>query len=317
MSTVIVLGANGYIGLGVAQALQRNGFTVHGAVRSDKHEHLMWSNEITPLILPNVTQLFTDEKYENLLWRTSAILDCVGLSNDTEKMIQLIQEHAAERFKKQHPKLLFLFTSGILTYGTNDTIVDETFPQRPNHPALDKRREVEFKLLNEQYKHLDNVVIRPGFVYGKSGGGIFEDYFKPKITSDNKLIVIGSPHKKWSWVHVDDLSEAYVKVLTVGRNLISGQVFNVTALNDHPEFGHLRIELAKLTGWKPSSPHREEDSLQVEPIPQNDLLAEMCENSVIVNPRKAMEVLGWRPKHLNFLENGQLCYQCWKHSKNQ
>ncbi|EFC41187.1 predicted protein [Naegleria gruberi] len=316
MSSVIVLGANGYIGIGVSQSLQRNGFSVYGTVRSEKHEKFLLANEITPLVIPKVTSLFSDEKFGKILERTSAIIDCIGLTDETDKIVQLVKEHSADRLKRKLSKLVFVFTSGIMTYGkaSAELFLDENVRPEPTHAWVEKRRDVEYELLNGEFTHLDTVVIRPGFVYGKSGGEIFKDFFNPKITSDGKLTIIGSPKKRWSWVHVDDLGEAYTKVLTVGRNLVSGQLFNIANPNDYPTYDRVRIEIAKQTGWQPNS-ENETDSLLIEPVPQENAGLVVWENTVMINPRKAIEVLGWNPKHLNFIEKIHVYYQSWKNSQ--
>ncbi|EFC39071.1 hypothetical protein NAEGRDRAFT_82767 [Naegleria gruberi] len=313
MSTVLVLGANGYIGLGVSQALQRNGFSVHGVIRSEKHEKLLWQSEITPLIISKAETLFTEEKFGKILEKTSVIIDCIGLTEETDKFVQLLKDHSAERLKKKLGRLLFVFTSGIMTYGnaSSETFLDENVRPEPTHSWTEKRKNFEFELVNGEFNYLDTCVIRPGFVYGKSGGGIFTDYFNPKITQDGKLSIAGSPKKRWSWVHVDDLGEAYSKVVQVGRKLVSGQLFNIANPNDYPTYDRVRIEIAKQTGWKPTT-ENEADSLLIEPVPQDNAGLVIFENTVMINPRKAIEVLGWEPKHLNFIEKIHLYYQSWK-----
>jgi nucleoside-diphosphate-sugar epimerase len=51
-------------------------------------------------------------------------------------------------------------------------------------------------------------------------------YFAVKPGQD--LAIVGSRTKRWSWVHINDLAEAYVAVAKVGRT-VDGQVFNIAS----------------------------------------------------------------------------------------
>lgn len=50
---------------------------------------------------------------------------------------------------------------------------------------------------------------------------------------DADLELFGSGDKRWSWVHVDDLSEGYLKIAQAGPS-VDHQVFNLGTLGTKP-----------------------------------------------------------------------------------
>ncbi|KAG2378855.1 hypothetical protein C9374_008003 [Naegleria lovaniensis] len=278
-SKVLILGANGYIGLGVAKAFSRNGFKVYGSVRSDKHVTTLQQNEIIPIVASTFSDLV--QNHQQLLFDVSVLIDTIGLTEQTQQIYEQVLEIAKERHIKHYPKLLYIFTSGIMTFGNaSQTSVDENTRPQPTHEWIEKRRLFEWRLLNEEQQSLDTTVIRPGFVYGKNGGAILKDYFTSHNNQkDGKLVLIGSTEKRWSWVHIDDLGEGY----------------------------EVRVKMAKIAGWK-----GEDSDIVLENVPQQDAGLVVFENTVIIDPRKAVQVLGWKPKHLSFLDNLEVYYHAWK-----
>ncbi len=53
------------------------------------------------------------------------------------------------------------------------------------------------------------------------------------------LNILGSRTKRWSWVHINDLGEAYVAVAKAGRT-VDGQVFNIASYHA-PTFEELMV----------------------------------------------------------------------------
>jgi nucleoside-diphosphate-sugar epimerase len=58
----------------------------------------------------------------------------------------------------------------------------------------------------------------------------------------------GKRERKWSWVHVDDLAQAYV--LAVQKiHAAKGEVFNVASPSGAPTWEELNLRAAKLVGF--------------------------------------------------------------------
>ncbi len=100
----------------------------------------------------------------------------------------------------------FVHTGGIWTYGSGDAIVET---QEPHAPTITSWRPAgEQRVLTSDVKAS---VVQPGIVYGR-GAGI------PAMLSGGveggTLTLIGSGEQHWTTVHVDDLADLYVRVLT-------------------------------------------------------------------------------------------------------
>lgn len=67
------------------------------------------------------------------------------------------------------------------------------------------------------------------------------------------------------------------------------------------------MKMAIIAGW-----NGDESEIVVENVPQNDAGLVVFENTVIIDPRKAVQVLRWKPKHLSFLDNMEVYYHSWR-----
>jgi nucleoside-diphosphate-sugar epimerase len=149
----------------------------------------------------------------------------------------------------------------MLAYGHSSVVVDETTPLNV-HPALKWRTDLEIAILAET--RVDSLVIRPSMVYGLSGSHSAPFFAHP----GEKLVVKGSAfshpltiqllnrptstagreEKRWSWVHVADLTQAFV--LAVRRIAVSkGQIFNICSYSA-PTVAELAQKAAALTGFQ-------------------------------------------------------------------
>ena len=57
--------------------------------------------------------------------------------------------------------------------------------------------------------------------------------------------------------------------------------------------------------------------MRYEAVPEGERRMLNCEPTVIVNPRKAEDILGWVPKHVGFLKEIGIYYQSWKHREQE
>jgi nucleoside-diphosphate-sugar epimerase len=65
--------------------------------------------------------------------------------------------------------------------------------------------------------------MRPGFMYGLDGSSsVSATWFQ--MGEEGKAIYRGDTEKGWSWVHINDLAEAYVRVVE-SSVAIDGEVF--------------------------------------------------------------------------------------------
>jgi len=196
-----------------------------------------------------------------------------------------------------------------MTYGNASlNIVDETIKPQPTVDFVRQRAAFENHVLESgvSTSHVRTVFVRPGFVYGRSGGPVANKYFG--IDKEGSLSLYGSPTKRWSWVHVDDLGDAYVLIAKTSG--LSGELFNLSN-TDYPTYEELRFAMAKASGWV-----KENGKFEWKEVPKDDIGLNVYENTVMVNNAKARDILGWNPKRFNFLSEVDIYYQSWKASKD-
>ena len=180
---VFVTGATGYIGFAVSAALRRAGYRVRGLARSETKARRLAQHEIEPIIGDLADpKTYLDVASEcALLVHTGFDYSANGVAKDRTAIDTLLE--AGRRGAK--PKT-FIFTSGVWVYGdTGDRMVDETTP--PNPPKLVAWRPAHEQMVL-QAAGVRGLVIRPGDVYGGSGG-LTGQWFAGPSTGNPPLVV--------------------------------------------------------------------------------------------------------------------------------
>jgi len=292
MSTsVVVVGASGYIGAAVALAFRRAGYRVYGVVRHEEKAKILKQNEVHVV----VGDIASPEGYQNYLKEAAIVVDAVG---DEAKLL----EKVIEVTKGKSIKTLYIATSGILVHSNSGHFIDET--STSTNPLLEKRSNYE-KLVTSS-KDVRGVVLRPGFVYGGAGGFFADGSFAIKENED--LVMIGSKEKRWSWVHVEDLADAYVRIAKVGH-VVDGEFFDITGPWT-PTYEEILVAFAKATGWKGKIVH-------VPEVPKDNFFAQILESDSMINSQKAFNLLGWRETHLGPVAEADTYYTAWKAIKSK
>jgi UDP-glucose 4-epimerase len=142
---------------------------------------------------------------------------------------------------------------------------------------------------------LNTTVVRPGFVYGGQGGFVLELFYS------EPLVIQGRRDMRWSWVHVDDLAEGYVAIGRAPRVVVDQQLYNLAAPNDNPTYEELRIAMAKAQGRTEAFEYKAAEK----GVPTR------WDTDSIINPAKAINELGWRPRHVGFVEEIGTYYKAW------
>ncbi|MFD0636233.1 NAD-dependent epimerase/dehydratase family protein [Catenulispora yoronensis] len=106
----------------------------------------------------------------------------------------------------------FVLTSGVWVLGaTGEQSADETTPAAPI-PLVAHRPALEEQVLALTDNGIRATVLRPGVVHGRGGGipaQLVEWARKAGVPR-----VVGDLAARWPMVHVDDLADLYVRVLT-------------------------------------------------------------------------------------------------------
>lgn len=296
---IFVLGASGYIGYAVATAFARAGHEVQGLVRRPDAASLLRKAEIQPVMgsLQEPASFSGAAEQSAVIIYAAADYRTDPLAVDRAAMETLLG--VAERGPR--PKTV-IYTSGVWVHGdTGEGMADETLPLNPAG-MVKARPDIERRVL--EHPQVRGLVIRPGCVYGGRGGltGLwFEGAEKGEVR------VVGEGHNRWAMVHVEDLADAYLRLV---ESNLSREVFNITDRSRATvnEMAEATIRAADGKAKITHVPVMEAEK-------QMGAFAECLTLNQHVDGRKAVRLLGWQPKHGGFVDGAQTYYQAWKASR--
>jgi len=184
-----------------------------------------------------------------------------------------------------------------MVYEHSEEVRDEISEAYCDMPIFKAR--IEFEKLVLGQKKLSGVVVRPGWVYGGSGGYTTTWFDEGK---KDKIIIRGKKDKKWSFVHVTDLADAFVRIGKANSEIVKGQIFNIGegALS----YEDFVVQCAKIAGFHGLVEYAESDP--------NDFISTKMDRSVIIHSQKAKNLLGWNHNHPPFLEELQIYFDAIK-----
>ncbi|MCG8920890.1 NAD(P)-dependent oxidoreductase [Lentzea sp. CC55] len=191
--------------------------------------------------------------------------------------------------------VLASYTTGISSYGrTGVALMDENTPGNPESP-IGFRFALERELAASGLAH---TVVRSGFLYGgPATTSMTAQWFA--AAGAGAPVFYGDTAKRWSWVHVDDLSKAYVRILDRGPE---GEVFviaddqRLTAL----EVQRVAVRAAGFTG-----------GIRLEPAEAGGIMQVAAGQDELVSSAKAHRLLGWRPRHVSFTDAPEKHHRAW------
>ncbi|MET0820211.1 MAG: NAD-dependent epimerase/dehydratase family protein [Aeromicrobium sp.] len=198
---ILLTGATGHVGSAVASALVAQGHQVTAVVRSQQSSLKASDLGATGVIgdLFDASWLASELRTHDGLVHTAA-----GSDERDAALNDAVITAALDAFAGTDKP--FVHTGGIWTYGAGDSLV-ETGEPRP--PAITSWRPAgEQRALESDVKAS---VVQPGVVYGH-GKGI--PAMLANGVEEGRLTLIGSGEQHWTTVHVDDLVDLYVRVLT-------------------------------------------------------------------------------------------------------
>eukprot|EP01128_Nolandella_sp_AFSM9_P008961 TRINITY_DN5605_c1_g1_i1.p1 TRINITY_DN5605_c1_g1~~TRINITY_DN5605_c1_g1_i1.p1 ORF type:complete len:348 (+),score=93.18 TRINITY_DN5605_c1_g1_i1:153-1046(+) len=237
--TVLVIGANGFVGQEAAIEFARQGHTVVGVVRKAAAAEPFAKYGIRAVI----GDTFADPSFlAEELAQADIIFDAVGVGElaTFQPLYDAVIKAAKATIR---PTKRFIYTSGCLVFGNRDEIIDD---DEGGEMGMKGRAEIEALMLTKS-DLLVTSVVRPAWIYGGNFGKYSPPWFK---TTDGKVVIDGSPDKRFNWVHVVDLAQAIVTVATAPAQSIWGKAVNVADDKQVYSYREFRIAFAKVAGWK-------------------------------------------------------------------
>lgn len=200
---VFVTGATGYVGTAVCGALRAAGHEVTGAARSEAAEGLLRARGDRAV----AASLEAPESLAEAAKRADAVIHAAGAVGSAEwpgrdrAAVEAMLGALAGSGKA------FLYTSGVWVFGDTDgRMVGEIARLKP--PAMVAwRPAVEELVLESKERGVAAMVMRPGMVFGRKGGGVGRMF--RQAAQDGVVRYVGTGENHWSSVHADDLADLY------------------------------------------------------------------------------------------------------------
>ncbi len=234
--TVLVTGANGYVGNAVARAFARAGWRTFGSVRRERAAGDLARSEIQPLL---------GHSDEGLLDGLGDLTFDVVVSNTEDRTdpsghlaaVRLMLDKAVARSEAAGRRPLVMFSSGCKDYGAmtqkhGDPALAPHTEESPLLPAaasavLVSRCTFGARLLDKAATPYDTVVLRPTVVYGLSSS-LYGSLFDLAARSHGVMTIVGDPDAVMHSCHIDDCADAYVALAEhPDRRAIANQAYNI------------------------------------------------------------------------------------------
>jgi nucleoside-diphosphate-sugar epimerase len=276
---VFVTGATGYIGSVVTEKLLAAGHEVLGLARSDSSARKLERLGAQPV--PG--DMGGPAVVSAAARRSEAVIHLAAeFSPNGPQLDRAVIDAVLEAFRGSGKA--FVYTSGIWVMGsTGGRVADESAPVNPV-PLVAWRPSHEQSVLKAE--GVRGIVIRPGMVYGRSGG-FLASLFVPG--RNGAVRIVGSGENRWSFVHVDDLADLYVLALQAP----TASLYFATAGPAVPV-----AELAKAAALGATVEKVPLDQARAEMGPVADALA----LDGMFSSLKAMRELGWKPARASVLQ---------------
>ncbi|ROT42388.1 NAD dependent epimerase/dehydratase [Sodiomyces alkalinus F11] len=312
--SVLVTGANGYIGNAVARAFVRAGWITYGLIRSPASASALAGEEIIPV----VGAIDDPSSHEIILANLPVPLDAIVSTTEVTfnylphytNLVTLVRTLAQPTVSSGAPKPLLLFTSGCKDYGVGPHIHGapdlvphtEESPRNPP-PPLAGRAENAARIFDHE-DLLAPVLLRPTNVYGRSSSfyaGFFQvaSQVAAAGTENSGLIVPADPNYVLHALHVDDCADAYVALAEhPRRDEVAGQVFNVSA-HRYETVDQVVRALVQEYGIKGGLKYVRPDEIKPEHNPWPPFLIDFPQWT---GSDKLRRVTGWRDRRTLFSE---------------
>ena len=200
----LVVGATGYVGRAVCDALRAHGHTVLALVRDGSASRAPQGTETVAGDVKDPASLVAAAQ------SADAVIYAVQYNGDDAFAVESAALRAlAEALAPAKKRLVY--TSGVWMYGNNyPNVATEDTPPNPI-AIVEKRPDLERIVLDAAQRGLHAIVIRPGDVYGRGGG--MPAMWVQSARDEGAARVVGDGNNHWPMVHVDDLAELFVLAL--------------------------------------------------------------------------------------------------------
>lgn len=291
---IFITGVGGYAGFHAAARLAAAGHQVVGLTRTTARRRLdiLRAREVT-LLAGDVGSV---ADYRPALEAADVIVHSLldwrhPLETDRALFAALaaLPKHAGSKRR-------LIYITGCSIYGkVPELVMDERTEPNPEH-ALAFRRALEIDALNLE---LSTVVLRPGFMYGNDGhSSATADWFLMGKAGD--AVFYGDRDKGWSWIHVDDLADAILRVAEAGAE-VDGQLFCLADAH-RPRCLEVMRRCLDVAGY----------AGEIRFAPAGPGKAARFDQNEFITSAKARRLLGWDPHRPGVLDGAAAAFAAWE-----
>ncbi|SDS27737.1 NAD-dependent epimerase/dehydratase family protein [Microlunatus soli] len=288
---ILVTGATGYVGRSAALALTADGHRVDALTRDPGAERAV---ELSDAGVRSVRGDLGDPASLTAAIRdVDAVLHTAFDADDhvgTDRALFGALRTADQDGRHRH----LVYTTGCSVYGPSDhPVLTESTPVDPDN----RRARLEAELRATGIPH---TILRPAMVHGGDARtSIVGRWFE--AARAGRPVHHGRRDKRWSWVHVDDVADAYRAVLR-DPAAQAGKVFLLA--EDQP------VEpLAVLQAAARTAGHR--GAVSFAPIEDEIATYRVFDHDEIVDATQARTHLGWTPGRPDVLAELSASYAAW------
>ena len=293
IENVVVTGGAGYVGAILVPKLLDRGYRVRVI------DLFLFGHDVLPEHHPRLECIEGDIRDQGFLKDVmadqEAVIHLACISNDPSfelnpALSRSINYECFEplvRIAKDAGVQRFIYASTSSVYGISDAAdVTEDHPLVPLTDYNKYKGMCEPILLKHHSAEFVAVIIRPATVCGYSPRlrlDLTVNIFTNHAVSNRKILVFGGGQKRPN-IHIDDIAELYVDLLTLPADQISGRIFNAAYEN------HTIAELAEMVQRIVARELPELGPIALETVPTNDT------RSYHVSSERIKRELGWAPK---------------------
>ncbi len=297
---IFVTGGTGYVGNAVVAALCRAGHDVSALTRSPDKTRLVerFGAKAVQGDIAHPETLATVVKNTDAVIHTAAEASAHAGAVD-RRLVEYLLDAVAQSDGLRR----FVYTSGVWVLGdTGGKFADESASTK--HPAeiVAWRPAVEELIDNGMARGITAWTIRPGIVYGGSGG--ITAMLFTSAQKEGAVRLVGEGRNHWAMVHRDDLADLYVRVVEQAPaghifNAIDGSRLTVRTIAEV-------LSRAAGCGGKVISTPLGEARTGMGPF-ANALALDQQVSGVL-----AERLLGWEPKHRSLVAEADALFRSYK-----
>lgn len=288
-----ITGGTGYIGSAVLRAFVDDGWEVGALVR----DHLRDEQLRLAGAMPVTGRLQDPETYRSFCALADVVVHCAFESPDIDTLA------AAEilgALLGEGGKRTFIHTSGVWVLGNTRGEVDETASTDRPAALSTWRPPLEKSVLSQAQLDVVTAVVRPGLVYGGSGG-LFARWWKD-ASEKGRVTVVGDGGNHQPLVHRDDLARLYLRI----ANQRAGGIFHGVE-DGCPTQTQLAHACANAVGVNVEVRQEPIADAREQMGPWADGLA--LDQQVTA---KRSRQIGWAPRHTPFVRNARAVFEEWR-----